>query len=465
MNHGRQILRCGGFVAVLCYFSVPSVFAQETADTKKELQELREQNRLLQNQLQRQQEMINQLNRKFSDLEKTNEQRESDWRSPKADAEGTNPPPEKTRGFAVGNVVITGEGGAGFFETGKNGAYPNAAFRVDEARLFFDAPVWDDIYFYGQVDLITPQAPDNGLYLGELYLQFEKLAKHWNLDQLLNARVGQFFIPFGEEYQNRFAIDDPLISHSLSDLWGYSAGIELYGSWRKLSYVVAVQDGGISTLNAGHADKSVAGRVGYDPLSWLHFSLSAMRTGDVSVQNDEYSALWFGGGLFQSIGSTNTSLFHVNLAELDAAAKWKGGYVKLAGGYAGYNDNDSTPVAAGGAAPGGYGPVVVGIAAADHHRDIYYYYVEALQHLTPKLYGVMRLSQIRAARGYPIVGDAPEYDALPTSDLWRLSLGLGYQLNSHLTLKVEYMFEQGQLSTGGPRSHENMIATEAAFKF
>jgi hypothetical protein len=452
------------FGAILCSFSVPSVFAQETADLQKELQELREQNRLLQNQLQQQRDMIDQLNQKFSGLEKTNAQRESDLRSLKEDVEGTKPPPENSRGFSVGNVVVTGEGGAGFFETGSNGKYPNAAFRVDEARLFFDAPIWDDVYFYGQVDLITPQAPDNGLYLGELYLQFENLAKHWDMDQLLNARLGQFYIPFGEEYQDRFAIDDPLISHSLSDLWGYNPGVELYGSWRKLSYVVAVQNGGISTLNDGTADKSVTGRIGYDPLSWLHLSASAMRTGDLSVQNDGVSAIWFGGGLFQSIGSTNTTLFHVNLAELDASAKWKRGYVKLAGGYADYNDNDPTPVVAGSAGAGGYGTVSGGTPTADHHRDIYYYYVEALQHLTPKIYGVTRFSQIRAAGGYPIEGDTATF-GLPTSDLWRLSLGLGYQLNSHLVLKAEYMFEQGQLSTDGPRNHENMFATEAAFKF
>jgi hypothetical protein len=430
-------------LATFCFFSVPSVFAQDTVDLKKELQELREQNHLLQNQLQQQQEMIDQLNQKFSGLEKTNEQHESDWRSWKADVEGTNPPPENSKGLSIGNVVITGEGGAGFFDTGINGKYPNAPFRVDEARLFFDALVWDDVYFYGQVDLITPQAPDNGLYLGELYLQFENLTKYWGMDELLNARIGQFYIPFGEEYEHRFAIDDPLISHSLSDLWGYDPGLELYGSWRKLSYAVAVQNGGISTFNDGKADKSVAGRVGYDPLAWLHLSASGMRTGDLSVQNDVVSAMWFGGGLFQSINPAATTLFHVNLAELDASAKWKSGYVKLAGGYAGYNDNDP---------------------AADDHRDIYYSYVEALQHLTPKIYGVTRFSQIRAAGGYPIEGNTATF-GLPTSDLWRLSLGVGYTLSSHLVLKVEYMFEQGQLSTGGPRNHENMFATEAAFKF
>jgi hypothetical protein len=463
MSCGSRLSLCRFLLAALWTLSIPSVFAQDTTDLKKELQELREQNRVLQNQLQQQREMIDQLNHKFSGLEQTNAQRESDLRSLKAEAEGNNPPQEKPGGFSAGNVVITGEGAAGFYETGKNGIYPNASFRVHEARLFFDAPVWDDIYFYGQVDLITAQSHNNNLQLGELYLQFENLGKQWNLDQLLNARIGQFYIPFGEEYEYRFAIDNPLISHSLSDLWGYNPGLELYGSWRKLSYVLAVQNGGNSTLNDGTADKSLVGRIGYDPLSWLHLSASAMRTGDLSVQNDGQSDIWFGGGFFQSIGSANTTTFHVNLAELDAAAKWKSGYVKAAGGYADYDDNDPTPVVAGSLTPGGYGTVVGGNPTSDHHRDIYHYYLEALQHLSPKIYGVTRFSQIRAKDGYPIIGDSAV--GQPTSDLWRLSLGLGWQLNRHMTLKTEYMFERGQLSTGGPRNHEGMFAAEAAFKF
>jgi hypothetical protein len=451
-------------LALVCAFCVSPVIAQDNTDVKKELDELRDQNRLLQKQVQQQQEMIDQLNRKFSGLEKTNQQSQSDFRSLKETVESNtaSAPPETTKGFSLGNVAISGEGGAGIFETGQNGKYPNSAFRVDEARLFVDAPIWDDVYFYGQIDLITAQAPDNGLYLGELYVQFENLLKHWDMDQLLNARVGQFFVPFGEEYLNRFAIDDPLISHSLSDLWGYDAGVELFGSWRKLSYVAAVQDGGISTLNDNTADKSVDGRIGYDPLSWLHFSASVMRTGNIKA--GDYSGVWFGGGLFQSIGPADTSLFRVNLAEIDATARWKGGYVKAAGGYAGYNDNGnggSGNVAGGSGIYGGYG---ASTSSTDDHRDIYYSYLEALQHVTPKLYAVTRLSDIRARNGYLIEGDSATF-GLPTSDLWRLSLGVGYSLSSHLVLKAEYMIEHGQLSTGGPRNHENMVAAEVAFKF
>jgi hypothetical protein len=245
------------------------------------------------------------------------------------------------------------------------------------------------------------------------------------------------------EYQNRFAIDNPLISHSLSDLWGLAAGLELYGGWKHLSYVVSVQDGGFSTLSGGEADKSVAARIGCDPLSWLHLSVSGMRTGKLSVSQDQISAEWFGDGFFASIGSPATTTFQANLAEFDAQAKWKSGYVRAAAGYAGYDDNDP---------------------ARDNHRDVYFYYVEPLQHLTGKFYAAARWSQIRAPQGYLIVGDTPTY-GLPTSDLWRLSLGLGYQFSPHLVLKAEYMFEQGELSTGGPRNHENMVAVEAAFRF
>jgi hypothetical protein len=443
MSISRQIAQFGVFSTAVFLLFIPALRGQDVDALKKEVDELRVQNLQLQKQLQQQQEMIDQLGRKFSDLEKTNQAQESDVRELKAAAGNAAAPPEKPKGPSLNNVVISGEGAAGFFETGKNGQFPNAAFRVDEARLFVDAPIWDDVFFYGEVDLMTREQGAIGLYLGELYLQCENLAKYWDMDQLVNLRVGQFYTPFGEEYQYRFAIDNPLISHSLSDLWGLGAGLELYGGMKRLSYVVAVQDGGISTLNDATADKLVAARIGYDPLAWLHLSISGMHTGKLSVSQDVVSAEWFGGGLFTSIGSPATTLFQANLAEIDIEGKWKRGYVRAAGGYAGYDDNDP---------------------AGDNHRDIYYYYVEALQHLTGKLYGVTRWSQIRAPQGYLIVGDTATY-GLPTSDLWRLSLGMGYQFSDHLELKVEYMFEQGELSTGGARNHENMVATEAAFKF
>jgi hypothetical protein len=157
------------------------------------------------------------------------------------------------------------------------------------------------------------------------------------------------------------------------------------------------------------------------------------------------SAMWFGGGFFHSIGSTNTSLFHANLVEGDVRFRWKGGSFKAAGGYAAYGDNDPS---------------------ANNHRDIFYYYAEWVQPVMRHLYGAARWSQIMAPGGYPIAGNTSSiYPGLPTTDIWRLSLGVGYRFNEHLLWKIEYSFEDGRLKGGGARDHEDMLSTEAAFKF
>ncbi len=195
MSIFRQAVQFGLTTAALLLFVVPASRAQDMDALKKEVDELRSQNVQLQKQLQQQQEMINQLSRKFSDLQKTNEVQANDVRDLKAASENAPALAEKPKGPSFNNVVISGEGAAGFFETGKNGQYPNAAFRVDEARLFVDAPIWEDVYFYGEVDLMQREQTEANVYLGELYLQWEKLAKQWDMDQLANLRVGQFYIP------------------------------------------------------------------------------------------------------------------------------------------------------------------------------------------------------------------------------------------------------------------------------
>jgi hypothetical protein len=170
-----------------------------------------------------------------------------------------------------------------------------------------------------------------------------------------------------------------------------------------------------------------------------------MRTGDLSVSKDVVSGMWFGGGFFHSIGSKYTSLFHANLVEGDTQFRWKNGSFKAAGGYAAYGDNDPT---------------------SNNHRDIYYYYGEWVQPLVQRLYGAARWSQIESHAGYPIVADTSSaYPGLPTKEVWRLSLGLGYRFSERFLWKIEYSFEGGRLVNGGYRDHEDMFSTEAAFKF
>jgi hypothetical protein len=94
--------------------------------------------------------------------------------------------------------------------------------------------------------------------------------------------------------------------------------------------------------------------------------------------------------------------------------------------------------------------------------------VEAVHDLTRNLYVGGRFSQIFANGGFPILanGTFGEYFfGNLTDQIWRLSLGVGYRFSSNLVLKTEYSLEQGRVEGGDSRSHENLFAAEAAFRF
>ena len=416
-----------------CFFSAGYLHADDT-NLAAQVQLLREQNALLEQQLQKQSESLDALSQKVKGLETANTERESDAPENSAPAKGT---------FNFGRVILGGEGGVGFSKTGPQGFAPNSKFTVDEARLFLDAPIWKEVYFYSEVDLATPENNNTQVFLGELYVDFQDVSQLWGHDDQLNVRVGRMNVPFGEEYLTRYAIDNPLILNSVSDLWAVDPGLEIYGALGKFSYVVAVQNGGGNGVQDDNDDKSVAGRISFDPNQHWHFSVSGLRTGNVEANGT--SAEWFANGFFQSIGSPATTTFHVNAVELDTTARWASGYLKAFGGYAQYGDNDPT---------------------MGNSRNIFYYSAEVVQNLPENFYGVVRFSDVIADKGIPIManGNSQYFSAL-TTDLWRLSLGIGYRFSDRLIIKTEYSFEGGQQVDGGSRNQENFFGTEVAFKF
>lgn len=397
-------------------------------------------------QMQQQQSIIAVLTNEVAEIRRSNAERDHSLNKLAEDFQNDSAPaPGKESAF--GKVRISGEGGVGFFETGSDGAYPNAEFRVDEAKLFVDASVWGDVYAFAEINLAQRENDNVKLELGEAYVDFENVSQLWHHDGQLSIRIGRVDIPFGEEYLTRDAVDNPLISHSLADFWGVDEGVKVYGALGKFSYVAAVLNGGVSDTADFHADKSVVARVSYDPCSRLHLSVSAMRTGDLDAANDFMSAIWFGNGWFRSIGSTNTTKFHADVVQGDLAWRLPHGHISAFGGCVFYDDNDPS---------------------ANNHRNVYYYSVEAIHDLIGKFYAGARFSQIFAKNGFPIVGNSRMGDYLfgpLTDEIWRLSLGLGYRWNRHLVLKTEYTLEQGKVVGGEKRNHEDMFATEVVFGF
>ena len=413
------------------------------------MRQIIEENKKLQDQLRRQQELIDSLTSKVNRIEQGTTPARTSVSAPATESMTSTTSGSDLVDSNLGKVRLGAEGGIVFFNSGSEGQFPNSEFRIDEFRLFIDAPVWKQVYFFTELNIATREEPDVSLHLGECYLDFENISELWNQERMLNLRIGRMYIPFGEEYLNRYAIDNPLISHSVSDLWGVDEGFELYGRIGPVRYAMAVQNGGISDVRDFDPDKSIAGRVEYDPAAWLHLSVSGMRTGDLDEQGDGLSAVWFGGGFFRSLGSAATTKFHANLVEGDIAFRLPHGHVSAFGGYINYADNDP---------------------AGGNHRDIYYYSIEGVYDLIGKLYGAARFSQVFAHNGFPIAGNGNmgNYFFNPftaTTELWRLSLGLGYRFSPNLVVKAEYSFEHGKEESGETRDHEDLFGLEAAFRF
>lgn len=416
--------------------------------TAAQVSELIGQNRQLAEQVRAQQAVIEKLNAEMAEMREASERHERTLRSLQDQAEGSAPPPAAATAGGP-TIRISGEAGLGFFRTGPGGQFPNSEFRVDDAKVLIEARVWKNAYAVAELDLATREASDEAFHLGEFYADFENVSELWDADRVLNVRIGRFNIPFGEEYQVRGVLDNPLISHAVSDLWGIDEGVEVYGEAGGFRYVVAVQNGGRSALHDFDSDKAVTARLSYDPRSWLHLSASALRTGRLSAQNDKMSELWFGGGFFRALGApATTTTFRANLYEADGAVRWKQGQLKAAAGWVRFDDDDR---------------------AGDHARAMRYHFVEAVQQLTEKLYGVVRYSEIRAPRGYPLVGLGNFgnyfFGGSLTETLRRTSLGFGYRLGPPLVLKLEYSFEQRRMAAGEGRENEDLLALELALKF
>ena len=396
------------------------------------VKELVEQNRLLAEQVRAQQRQIDELRSRLDRMDE-----------PAAPIK--LPTSESDR-----SIRLSGEASLAYFDGGKNSWAPTSEFRVDDARLFVEASVWKNVFFYGALEITTREANDEYFHVGELYVDFEDV---WRSDRnhSLSLRAGRMNLPFGEEYLVRNPIDNPLVSHSLADIWGVDEGIQLYGTLGPVRYNLAVQNGSHPTLEDFDSDKSVAVRLAYNPTARLALSVSAMRTGDINVAGDGTSESWFANAFFRAIGPPGeATVFGVDLAELDAAYRWQTGHLKAAHGWVRYDDNNPD---------------------ADFSRDLTYYSLEGMQYLTAKWYAAARYSAIDAPGGYPLAGHGGKgryfYNPFAplTKDLQRLSVGFGYRFAEPMVWKIEYSWEDGHLANGAKRHDEDMFSSLLGVRF
>ena len=344
-------------------------------------------------------------------------------------------------------LALSGEGAVAFFDTGSKGKAPNSEFRIDEARLFLDVRLAETAFLYTEVNYTEREDGNTDARVGEFFLEFADIGAGALGEWAPTVRAGRLQIPVGEEYAHRYARDNPLISHSVADLWGVDEGVSLFGRHGEFDYVLAVQNGGYEKLEDGNNDKSVAARAGWTR-GHLRISASGYRSGDISVAHDECAELWFADSYLMPLGDPATTRdFSITLAQLDARWSWAGGSVGAFGGELSYDDDDT---------------------AADHARDAWYGALEVVQNLSARWYGAGRYSWIRSADGYRVLGQGgyvPEVAPTLADHVERTTLGVGCRLNPHVTLKSEYSWERGEWTAGGHLRDRDLFAAQAVYAF
>jgi hypothetical protein len=395
-------------LCVVAFLLLPLKGFCDDSAIERELDLIRQQNRVLQQQ-------VKALTDKVNALESQSDNSES-----QRDYAGIS----KTNKAVFPTVKIGAQGGLGW-EIANTGN--SSSFFIDDVKLSLAARLTPKIDFFTDINLNTFEAyippgffNNTALTLNEIYLDFRDVLEPFGYGSWLNVRAGQFYIPFGEEYRYRYPFENPLVFRSVPDIWGISPGLELYGSGGRWSYALAVQNRQ-RFGDFGDADKSVAGHIRFDANERFNVMFSAMRTGN--LPDGSPSALAFDSGYFTTPREyvlipgpffmqfvPMEGVNHVELFELAPQFKWNKGYVKAWGGIAMEHPEWHL---------GGFG---------NFHRntDDYYYSVEAVHEFLPRVYAAARVSQVFA----------------PNSNHMRLSAGLGYHFNSHLTLKTDFSYDR-----------------------
>ncbi len=320
------------------------------------------------------------------------------------------------------NVDLGGYGALDYLDSGNAGTTPDGSFLVKEASLFLDAQVWERMSLYTEI-WYTRYSFVNQFTLGEFYAQFTGLFAGDDGGRGLGVRVGRVYIPFGENYLWWDATENPLITFSAADPYGFDRGVVIYGDLGPAHWISSVTNGSLSAADDAAA-KLVSGKVYGEPCGDLYLSASLLTTG-----NTERSAFRLGDnfitpvgvGASSSVGASPNDEVNTTCWELDAElGESLRASLALQVGRA-YIDDD----------------------ADAFDRDLTWFQIEPSVHLTDELDLIVRYSEIGtydSDEGYLFTGrivSTGENLGFDTRVLRRLSGGMRWDVNPHVIGKVE----------------------------
>lgn len=425
------------------------------SDIEAELRRLQERHEAMQENLSKQQRILDDILRRASALDGSPAEGtsgdagtvspESSAPVPVPAADGGAPrlaaePAAGPAANRTGTLRLAGHVAVVARRAGRAAAWRGESLRADEVRLEVAGSVSTRLHLLAELEVLTRERHKQGMQAGELYLEFAPLAEQPGL----RVRAGRLDIPFGREHRRRDATANPLISHSAADVRGVDDGVQLQGMAGVWDWALALQSGLRGVPGRSLALGSTTLRLGYRPTSDTRFGLSALRTAGLSQLNGDGGPLWLGNALVRRLPGSGAPRVRLSGLAGDASLAWRRARLLLEGGALVYEDDDPRRAV---------------------RRGIPFLAVEAVQELGRGAYGALRYSRVGTASGFPLPGDGRPDETRLTESLERFSLGLGFRPAPPLLLKLEHTLNRGRWAGGGERTDENQTAAEAVLRF
>jgi hypothetical protein len=373
-------------------------------------------------------------------------------------------------------VRLSGSANAGYYRGGSGTPFDESSFQLWDARLFVDADLGDDVRvgnskvanatgltFEWQVLRLGELQHEHDGTIGEMYFDVEGVGGFdW-----LNAQVGRFQLPVGENYRrfSRGYRDNPFISNTVGGPWWWDEGVRLHGSSkgteRSYGYVLSLSDGETDLTEDANRDLQSTLKLWARPWPWLQVSASMLRSGAIgSDEEDASGALWLGETWATPLGLwTDVPTFHEGAPVPDGPSEiadttFLGSDVVLSGERAGRLW----------LAWGRYGIDSTGASLFD--RTLHYWVAEwvfPLRTLSPELtpfYLALRANGLGTYdddEGYLLDSREDDRFGYNMESLEAFSIGLGWHLNRSVTLRAEFT----HLDVGVVRGVSDAIEDEA----
>jgi hypothetical protein len=276
-------------IAVFCALLVIAAPSEAVDVTPERVEALEKRNAVLEQQNQ-------DLARRLDDLEAREQERER--------VESARQDAELGAGLAdwARRIRVSGSANMGYYR-GDDSPFQDLSFQVWDARFFLDADLGRDVrigelpiarnvgftFEWNLVRLGEVQSDSGATQVGEIFVELQRLGDQpW-----LNAQVGRFQIPVGENYL-RFSKgykDNPFITNTVGGPWWWDEGVRVYGSdeRRRFGYVASISDGDTPFASDSSREPQGTLKLWVEPTRWLHASVSGLFSGET-----RRGALWLG---------------------------------------------------------------------------------------------------------------------------------------------------------------------------